>query len=99
MAGQEEFNKVVDSIKQSSALSGPERFFDSIGLMRAWWTPFGRAAFGAAVGYLLVQAIRPKSMFDPKTGKPRVWYYHGGDTYFPWWVVPAGFAIVCGVFI
>jgi len=95
----------VTQILQRAAkktVSGPENaaeaFFDSIGLMRGEYAPFGRAAVGAGFGAVIMWALRPSFAFD-SAGNPLPWGKGAGSTQVPWFVLPAALAIFSGVFV
>ena len=89
----EQFDSVMASWGSNQS-SAPEVFFETIGL----YSPITRAIFGAVVGYLIVQAVRPSFMFN-KDGTPRGWSMTGGDAPVVWWMLPLGLAIYSGLFI
>lgn len=96
----------------SSAFSSAENFFDSMGMMRGNTAAIKRGVFGAAVGYVAMQAVRPSFAYYAD-GTPRPWSIsqtaadldadpsadgqHG--TALPWWTGPAAGAFVCSVLI
>ena len=88
------FDKLGAGDPTSNPLGAPEQFFDSIGLMRGEYAPVGRAAFGVGLGTVVMFAIRPSWAFE-KDGTPKPW----SQSRVPWWTVPVGLGIVCGVFI
>lgn len=87
-----------------------EGAFSGIGMMHGTLAPVKRAVFGGAVGYVLVKAIQPASMYY-EGGEPRPWSFSqlGSDydgsgtgqhsTWLPWWSVPAAGAAIGGLFI
>lgn len=63
-------DKVFDQLSAGdSALNAPEKFFDSLGMMRGSYAPLYRGAFGFAAAELAWLALRPGVTFD-KDGKP-----------------------------
>lgn len=87
-----------------------EGVFDSLGMMSGTLAPVKRAALGAGVGFVLVKAVQPSSMYY-EDGTPRPWAfsqvganYDGSGTgqhsaLVPWWAVPAAGAAIGGLFI
>jgi hypothetical protein len=94
----------------ASVYAAVENVFDSLGMMQGTLAPVKRAVFGAGVGYVLVKAIQPASMFY-EDGTPRPWAwsqtganYDGSGTgqhsaVVPYWAVPAAGAAIGGLFI
>lgn len=80
----------------TSALTVPERFFDSLGLMRGEYAPLGRAALSFGIASAVVWAVRPSLMFNAD-GSPKP--YGSKGTSFPWYVIPTAAAVIGGVFI
>jgi len=98
---------LLTSISPEAARTGimgrAESLFDSVGLMRSPFSPIGRAAVGFGAGWVVMKAISPQWAYD-ENGQPRPWRYgkDGSDSdavTFPWWSVPLGGAVLCGVFI
>ena len=65
----------------------------------------GRAAIGAAAGYLLMEAIRPEFAYTPE-GKPRpdavfpdLFPGEGKPTFTPRWIGPVAGAVILTTFI
>jgi hypothetical protein len=89
----------------SAVWAAAEGVMDSMGMMRGNLAIAKRALFGAGVGYLAVQAVRPSAMYYDN-GEPRPWSFsQTGSNYdgsgtgqhsatVPWWSVPLGTAIV-----
>jgi len=79
-----------------------ERAFDGLGMMQGSLAPIKRAAFGAGLGYIIGEAIRP-SWSHTSSGAHRPWLYLSGDnasgTLLPWWTLPVAGAFVCAVLI
>jgi len=92
------FSKLGNGDVASNPANAPERFFDSIGLMRGDFAPVGRAAVGALVGTGIMWALRPGFAFD-KDGHAKPWGKGANGTSIPWYTLPAALAIFCGVFI
>ncbi len=62
-----------------------------------------RGAYGFAIGYLIMEAMKPTFAYNPD-GSKRPWVFFSKDeqpgaTFIPWWSVPAGLAIGFGMFI
>jgi hypothetical protein len=78
-----------------------ENVFDSMGLMSGPLSPVWRASVGFGAVSAVMWAVRPGFAFDP-SGAPRAWVHaqnSASSTAIPWWVLPAGAAILCGVFV
>jgi hypothetical protein len=90
---------------ESAILDPIENAFDSMGMMQGEMAPLKRAAFGAAVGYVLSYGIKPGFAFDKTTKKPKEWYFTAAEadkknsTYVPAWAVVAIPAVIFGVLI
>lgn len=84
--------------EQQALLTGPanaaEKFYDSIGLMRAPWSPVGRMAVGFGLGSAVMWAARPSFAFA-EDGRP----LDMEDATVPWWVLPAVLGVYSGVFV
>lgn len=80
----------------TTAMNAPEKFFDSIGLMRGEYSPVGRAALSFGLASALIWAVRPSLMFN-SDGTPKP--YGSKGTSVPWYVLPTLAAVVGGVFI
>lgn len=79
-------------------MNAPERFFDSMGLMRGEYAPVGRAVVGGVIGAGIMFAIRPSFAFN-SDGSPKPWGSGSGKTQLPWWILPFGLAVFSGVFV
>lgn len=77
-----------------SALSAPEQFFDSLGMMAGPSAPIARAVTGAVLGALVIYAVRPGFAFN-KDGSAKSL----SQARVPWWSFPVAGALICGVFI
>lgn len=78
-----------------------ENVFDSVGLMRGPTAPLLRAAASFAFVAMVQAAIRPRVMYTDD-GSARPWAYASGSqdaTALPWWLLPAGAAVFCSVFV
>lgn len=78
-----------------------ENVFDSMGLMSGPLSPVWRASVGFGAVSAVLWAVRPAFAFDA-SGSPRPWVHahpSASATAIPWWVLPAGAAILCGVFV
>lgn len=88
--------------KEVGVIPAIEKFFDSMGMMQGTFAPVYRAGFGAAVGYIIGEAARP-FWSHTASGQKRPWAFTAGEsssaTLIPWWALPVGGAIVCGVLI
>lgn len=78
----------------ASPSSAAEKFYDSIGLMRAPWSPLGRMAVGFGIGSAAMWALRPSFAFA-EDGRP----LDMEDATVPWWVLPAVLSVYSGVFV
>ena len=94
----------IDSILKSAAndpattaVNAPEKFFDSLGLMRGEYAPVGRAALSFGLASAVVWAVRPSLMFNAD-GSPKP-YGGAKGTSVPWYVLPTVAALIGGVFI
>jgi hypothetical protein len=89
----------------ADGLNFVEKGFDYIGLMRGPYAPVKRAALCALIGTGLVCYFQPSSMFID--GVPRPWSAITRNpkqsaippTSFPWFAIPAGAALLAGVFV
>lgn len=104
-SGQNEMLKEIFSRKPGNDLSSVERVFDAMGMGSGPYAPAMRMGFGAAVGYVLVEAVKPDFAYTPD-GQARPWSLtqDGVDnpevaTPVPWWSVPAATGIICGMFV
>jgi hypothetical protein len=83
-------------------VSGFERFFDGLGMMKGNNARSKRFVFGALVGGILVTWLKPASMFS-KDGSAKTWAFLADpeeeSAMVPWWLVPTISGIFSGIFI
>jgi len=99
----EAIDKILTQEKSwSTPQNAFERFFFSIGLMTGPNAPWYRFGFGAALGAILMWAVRPSFAFTDQ-GRARPWSIFAptdpDSTMIPWWLLPVGLAFFFGVFV
>ncbi len=97
----ENLQRILDK-PQSGILPSIEKGFDGLGMMQGSFAPVKRAVFGAAVGYIIGEALRPP-WSHTSSGQKRPWIYLSGEsssaTLIPWWAHPLAGAVICGILI
>lgn len=80
-----------------------ERFFDALGLMSGWVSPFLRGSFAFLVVSLFEKAFPGLFPFAfQKDGSVRDWAFftnRPGSTLIPWWMLPLLAAMFVGLFV